>query len=744
MAMSHKPQYAEVVVEIANRKVDRPFHYEIPAQLQEAVKPGVRVLVPFGNRELDGYVVGLVPRADVTGTKPILAVREGEPVISAELLQLARWMALYYMCPLVTVLQAFFPRTSGAGKKLIQEWCSLEPDVTIGTILSIRKRAPKQAAILEQLQQAGPFLVPHLLNITGADRRSLMSLVNKGVVRIDELEAAPAAEPVSALQEPPELTGEQERVLAAIKPKLAPPQYEVFLLHGVTGSGKTEVYFRCLSEVITSGYQAIVLFPEISLTTHLIERFYRRFGSQVEVLHSGLPLKQRIMTLERIAAGNVSIVVGTRSAVFAPVPRLGLIIIDEEHENSYQQEVTPKYHAREVAIVRAFLNKAPLVLGSATPSLESYHKAREGKFSLLKMGNRVEHKQMPKVLVTDLRRELKEGNETLFSNLLKEKLQERLQEKEQSILFLNRRGYANLVNCRDCGQVIKCKYCDVSLTYYATKKVLKCNYCGYTRPVPMECPECGGNRVRPLGAGTEKVEKELLSLFPQARVVRIDSDTVRKKGDYERLLGIFENKLADVMIGTQMVAKGLDFPGVTLVGVILADQMLNFPDFRARERSFQLLTQVAGRAGRGTGLGEVVVQTYIPEDPTVLAAADHDYERFFAEEIKLRRLMGYPPYSHLIRILVTGKQEELCETGSLVIADRINRYRGNAGAVLLGPTPAPLTKIKNNYRWQLILKGEDIKKMRQLVSVSLREAAQGGSLPRGIRLNLDIDPLGML
>lgn len=742
--MIHRPQYAEVVVEIADRKLDRPFHYEIPAQLEEVVKPGVRVLVPFGNRKLEGYVVGLVPRAEVTETKPILAVREGEPVISNELLQLARWMALYYMCPLVTVLQAFFPKRNGSSLKTTQEWCFLEPTVTVGTVSTVRKRAPKQGAILEQLLQAGPLLVRQLLQLTGADRRSLMSLVRKGLVRIDCHEAAPAREAVPVLEEPPELTGEQERVLAAIVPKLHPPQHEVFLLHGVTGSGKTEIYFRALTRVLEAGYQAIVLFPEISLTTHLIERFHQRFGSRVEVLHSRLPMKERLLTLDRMAKGHVPIVVGTRSAVFAPVPKLGLIIIDEEHETSYQQEVNPKYHARDVALVRAFINKVPLILGSATPSLESYYKACQGKFTLLKMGNRVERKQLPKVLVTDLRQEQKDGNATLFSRLLLEKLQERLEEKEQTILFLNRRGYANLFNCRECGQVVKCQYCDVSLTYYAEKRVLKCHYCGYTRPVPNRCPSCGGSRVRPLGAGTEKVEKELLEYFPQARVVRIDSDTVRKKGDYERLLGLFENRLADVMIGTQMVAKGLDFPGVTLVGVILADQMLSFPDFRARERGFQLLTQVAGRAGRGTGLGEVIIQTYVPDDPTIKAAAGHDFEQFFSQEIRLRRLLGYPPFNHLIRILVTGEREERCEAGAREIADRINSHRSQGVADLLGPTPAPLTKIKNVYRWQLILKGPRIKEMRRLVAVALREAAQGGRLPRGIRINLDIDPLGLL
>lgn len=739
--MEQRGRYAQVVVEIADRKVDRPFHYHIPPQLKECVKPGVRVLVPFGNRELDGYVVGITDHTEVDELKPILEVKKEEPVIPPELLQLARWMAVYYMCPLVTVLQAFFPR--GQRKDQQEEWCSLNPSATVEELRLAGQRAPKQRAILDILQATGSLPVKQILKLAEADRRSLVSLVNKGVVVIHEEEAAATwEEEIPA--ESPQLTREQEQVLEEIQGKLVPPQYEVFLLHGVTGSGKTEIYFQCLAQTLKAGYQGIVLFPEISLTTHLVERFYARFGRQVAVLHSGLPLQERLAAIDRISKGQASIVVGTRSAVFAPVPKLGLIILDEEHETSYQQEVSPKYHAREVAIVRAYINKVPVILGSATPSLESYYQVGRGKFKLLTMEERVAQRHLPEILVTDLRSELKNGNPSLFSRLLVEKLKERLENKEQTILFLNRRGYANFFNCRDCGQVIKCEHCDVSLTYYAKKNRLKCHYCGYVRPVPPECPECHSTRVRPLGAGTEKVEKELLHLFPEAQVVRLDSDTVRRKGDYNRLLEKFQRQEADVMIGTQMVAKGLDFPGVTLVGVMLADQMLNFPDFRARERTFQLLTQVAGRAGRGSRPGEVVIQTYSPEDATIQAVANHSYQEFFNKEIQLRRLLDYPPFSHIIRILVLGGDEELCEAGSKEIGNQINACRRDLGISLFGPAPAPLTRINNVYRWQLILKGLDLKKMRQLVSISLREVARQGRLPRGIRVSLDIDPLGML
>ncbi|HHW07950.1 MAG TPA: primosomal protein N' [Clostridia bacterium] len=739
--MEHRAAYAQVVVEIADRKVDRPFHYYIPPELKEAVQPGVRVLVPFGHRQLEGYVIGLADQADVSEVKPILAVVEGELSIQPELLRLARWMAVYYMCPLVTVLQAFFPR--GKRTKQKELWCYLEPSATVEQLGLAKKRAPKQGAIIDILQQFGSLPVGQVLKLADADRRSLMSLVDKGVVVIREAEAAaPAQEEVP--EKPPRLTAAQARVMEEIRPKLVPPQYEVFLLHGVTGSGKTEIYLQSLAQAVEAGYQGIVLFPEISLTTHLVERFYRRFGRQVAVLHSGLSVGERLATLDRISSGQVPVVVGTRSAVFAPAPKLGLIILDEEHETSYRQEAVPKYHAREVAIARAFIHKIPVILGSATPSLESYHRARQGKYKLLVMEERVEQKHLPQVLVTDMRSELKEGNASVFGKLLQEKLQERLESKEQAILFLNRRGYANLFHCRDCGQVIKCARCDVSLTYYAKQHCLKCHYCGYVRPVPAACPVCGSSRVRPLGAGTEKVEQELRRLFPEAKVVRLDSDTVGRKGDYYRLWEMFQRREADVMIGTQMVAKGLDFPGVTLVGVILADQMLNFPDFRARERTFQLLTQVAGRAGRGSRPGEVVIQTYVPEDPTIQAVVRHNYREFFAQEVHLRQLLNYPPFSHILRILVLGPDEEMCETGSKEIADQINYYRGAVDVTLFGPAPAPVTKINNVYRWQLLLKGLDLKKMRHLVGASLREVATKGRLPRGLRINLDVDPLGML
>lgn len=739
--MEPRASYAQVVVEIADRKVDRPFHYHIPSQLQEAVKPGVRVLVPFGHRQLEGYVIGLVDQAEVTGVKPILAVLEEEPLIQPELLQLARWMAVYYMCPLVTVLQSFFPR--GRKNPAREQWCSLRPSVTVEELRAVRKRAPKQGTILDILAKVGSLPVGQVLKLAEADRRSLKALVEKGLVFLHEQEAAVALEE-ELLEEPPRLTPEQSRVMAEIQGKLVPPQYEVFLLHGVTGSGKTEIYLQSLARTMEAGYQGIVLFPEISLTTHLVERFYRRFGRRVAVLHSGLSVAERLATLDRIRAGQVAVVVGTRSAVFAPVPKLGLIILDEEHETSYQQEAVPKYHAREVAMARAFINKVPVILGSATPSLESYYQARQGKQKLLVMGERVEQRPLPQVLVADLRAELKEGNASVFSRLLQDKLRERLEQGEQAILFLNRRGYASLLHCRDCGQVIKCARCDVSLTYYAKQHCLKCHYCGYTRAVPPACPACHSPRLRPLGVGTEKVEQELLHLFPGARAIRLDSDTVRRKSDYYRLWEIFAKQEADIMIGTQMVAKGLDFPGVTLVGVILADQMLNFPDFRARERTFQLLTQVAGRAGRGSRPGEVVIQTYAPGDATIQAVVRHSYREFFAKEIKLRELLHYPPFSHILRILVLGPDEEKCETGGKEIGQQINYYRGTAEVTVFGPTPAPLAKINNVYRWQLLLKGPDLKKMRQLVGSALRDVAQGGRLPRGIRISLDIDPLGML
>jgi primosomal protein N' (replication factor Y) len=745
--MDQPAAYAEVVVEIADRKLDRPFHYSIPEELRGQVQPGVRVQVSFGSRNLEGFVIGISPQAPVDETKPISRVLEGEPLISADLLALARWMAGYYMCPLVTVLQAFLPGKGQVISAAGEKWCSPAILLTEEDKEKIRRRAPKQGLILDLLGN-GELPVKDLLGLAETDRRPLQSLVNKGLVKtyLRQSPEEPAQSDTGALRQRFVLTLEQRRALESIESSLGQNRHQVFLLHGVTGSGKTEVYLCSLERVLELGYQAIVLFPEISLTTHLVDRFQERFGNAVEVLHSGLSLRKRHQAWHRIQNGQASIVIGARSAVFAPVRKLGLIIIDEEHENSYQQDVNPKYHAREVALQRGILNRAPVILGSATPSLESYFQAQQGNYQLLVLANRVEKQPLPKVRCIDLRQELREGNKGIFSDLLQQKMEHCFTRGEQVILFLNRRGYASFLVCRDCGHTIKCKKCDVSLTYHAGQRVLKCHYCGYNRSLPGNCPHCGGSRVRPCGIGTERVEREVRNLFPTINPVRIDTDTTRRKGDYERALGLFETGKADLMIGTQMVAKGLDFPNVTLVGVILADLTLNFPDFRSRERTFQLLTQVADRAGRGAIPGEVIVQTYNPEDPTIMKAASHDYRSFYQEEIELRRLLGYPPFCHLLRILVTGEKEESCASGCRGIAERVHFLKSKNGLQLevLGPSPAPLSKINNQYRWQLVLKSEELDLLRKLVVAVLRGLARESALPRGIRLGLDVNPIGML
>ncbi len=739
--MKELVKFAEVVVDIADRKVDRPFHYSIPEHLIEKIGPGVRVLVPFGARKIEGYVIGLTANPSVAEIKPILEVVEGVVKITDELLRLARWMATYYMCPLVAVLQSFFPK--GSYHTPMNEWVSLVPSITEEELVKVRRRAPKQGQIVDALQLKGSLPVRQILKELKASRKSLTSLVEKGILDLDFQEEFPHENISRELEKPYILTAEQTRAFSLIQRNLLSDNYQTFLLHGVTGSGKTEIYFRSIAQTIEAGYQAIMLFPEISLTIHLIERFKNRFGSQVAVIHSGLTLKERHETLKQISQGRVSVIIGARSAVFAPVPKLGLIILDEEHETSYQQDATPKYHAREVAIVRGFLNKATVILGSATPSLESYYKAKGGKFQLVRMVNRVEQQGLPKVSVVDLRQELRTGNDGLFSSLLQDKLRDRLEKGQQSILFLNRRGYANFYHCRDCGHVIKCKNCDVSMVYYANKDQLKCNYCGYHEKPPTDCPACGGNRVRHLGAGTEKVENELQKLLPEARIIRIDSDTINKKGEQKRLFKLFEDGQADVMVGTQMIAKGLDFPGITLVGVVLADQMLNFADFRARERTFQLLTQVAGRAGRGQLPGEVIIQAYSPEDWTIGAAKEHNYKKFYEQELRFRQILKYPPYSHLARILVSGKEEEQVERVCHEVAEVIFPKQKSLGVALLGPAQSPVAKINNIYRWQIYLKGPDIKKIRYLIAIALNEVAQKRNLPRNVYFSLDIDPLGM-
>ncbi|AEH48638.1 primosomal protein N' [Parageobacillus thermoglucosidasius] len=566
--------------------------------------------------------------------------------------------------------------------------------------------AAKQRQLLTALLSANEAVpLRSLLEQTGATYASLKSLVAKGLVAEKEIEVYrdPYGDRSFPTTAPLSLTAEQEKALSSVIESVRTNKHEVFLLYGVTGSGKTEVYMQAIEEVLRQGKEAIVLVPEISLTPQMVKRFKGRFGSQVAVLHSGLSIGEKYDEWRKIHRKEVQLVVGARSAIFAPFENLGMIIIDEEHETSYKQEENPRYHARDVAIYRARVHGCPVVLGSATPSLESFARAKKGVYQLLTLQKRVSDNGMPDVHIVDMREELRSGNRSMFSRALFEKLKDRLHKGEQSVLFLNRRGYSTFVMCRGCGYVIRCPHCDISLTYHRAGQRLKCHYCGYEEPITYHCPSCGNEHIRFFGTGTQKVEEELTKLLPEARVIRMDVDTTSRKGAHERLLAEFGEGKADILLGTQMIAKGLDFPKVTLVGVLAADTTLHLPDFRASEKTFQLLTQVSGRAGRHALPGEVVIQTYTPEHYSIALAAKHDYDAFYQREMVLRKMHGYPPFYYLT--LITVSHPEI--TKAVAVTDKIASYlraQLSNEAIILGPVASPIARLHDRYRYQCMIK----------------------------------------
>ncbi|MCT2538019.1 primosomal protein N' [Aquibacillus koreensis] len=581
----------------------------------------------------------------------------------------------------------------------------------------LSKQAAKQRQLLHYLlEHSKPINQKTLLKKVNTTRASLKPLLDQGLLleSFEEVYREPYEKGKYPRTSPLPLTNQQEEAIQPILNALENEEHHVFLLHGVTGSGKTEVYLQSIQEVIEKGQEAIVLVPEIALTPQMVERFKGRFGSEVAVLHSALSAGEKYDEWRKIQRKQVKVVVGARSAIFAPFENVGIIIIDEEHETSYKQEDHPRYHARDVAIYRGEKHRCPVVLGSATPTLESFARAKKGVYHLLSMGNRMNNATMPTVDLVDMREELHKGNRTMFSIRLKEAMEERLKKGEQIVLFLNRRGYSTFVMCRDCGYVIECPHCDIALTYHRKNERLKCHYCAYEEKMPSMCPECESDTIRYFGTGTQKVEEALAELLPEARVIRMDVDTTRRKGSHERLLTQFARKEADILLGTQMIAKGLDFGNVTLVGVLAADSLLHLPDFRASEKTFQLLTQVSGRAGRHALPGEVVVQTYTPEHYSVQLASQYDYEQFFSEEMKLRKSFQYPPYYFLTLITVSHVNQVKVMEVTRTIVQLLQKHLSQQTRIL-GPTPSPLTRVKDRYRFQCMVKYKNEPNQRKII-----------------------------
>ena len=610
----------------------------------------------------------------------------------------------------------------------------------------LESRAPKQAEMLRILLDCNDetLTTTELTKRADTSLSGLQSLEGKGLISLESVQIVRnplSLDPVAPTQ-PLTLNPDQTTALQAIQGAIDSDRRELFLLHGVTGSGKTEVYMQAMASVLDQGKRVIVLVPEISLTPQTVSRFVGRFGSRVAVLHSNLSDGERYDQWQQIKSGDADIVVGPRSAIFAPFPNLGLIVIDEEHETSYKQDAAhPFYHARDVAVKRSELGGCPLILGSATPSLESFYHAQQGEYTLLKLPSRVSNIEMPPVEIVDMREELKRGNRTIFSTSLRTAIEERLTQKEQIILFLNRRGFSTHVFCRACGYVERCDHCSISLTFHFHTKRMGCRHCGYERPTPQVCPECGSVYIRYFGLGTEQVEQEVVKAFPKARVKRMDADSTTRKDAHQQILDVFKAGEIDILVGTQMIAKGLDFPNVTLVGVISADTALNLPDFRAGERAFNLLTQVAGRSGRSEAGGNVIVQTYMPEHYSIQAAEGHDYLRFYREEIGYREALLYPPLSHAATILLRGEVEaEVIQTANHLL-DQLEVFKVDRfpSVEIRGPVPAPLARIRNKFRWHFLLRSEDVGELRELIQCAVTETS-----PTNIDLIVDIDPISVL
>lgn len=731
---------AEVVISLALHQVDKVFYYNVPLHLEGRVKVGSRVLVPFGRRQVEGYVIGFGPAPAGTTLKDIADLLDEEPLLTPHQLSLAKWMAAYYLCPLAAAIRTIawpllHSSSGGRAYGLYVQDDQEAPDP---------RRAPKSAAAWRAALEHPGLSRTELAKRAGVSPAVVDALVARGFLR--RVEQAPFwEEGERPLGEggagPLLLSEEQERAVREIVAALERKERAVFLLHGVTGSGKTEVYLRAIAAALQRGRQAMMLVPEIALTPQMVEIFRSRFGAQVALLHSRLTQRERYGEYRRLREGKANVVLGARSAIFAPLESPGLIVIDEEHEPSYKQEESPRYHARTVALRLAGYSGAVVVLGSATPSLESFVQAGgRGPYRLLQLTRRVGGRPLPAVQVVDLRQEMREGNTGMLSRCLQEAIAERLARREQVILFLNRRGHSTLVVCRECGLVLKCPQCDITLTYHLGQR-LRCHYCSFNVRVPSLCPGCGGRYLSFLGTGTQKIELELQKLFPQAGILRLDSDSAGRGRRYREIIESFRRGRADILVGTQMVAKGLDMPGVTLVGVVNADISLYLPDFRASERTFQLLTQVAGRSGRGEREGQVIIQTYTPHHYAITCARDHDYLSFYRQEMAVRRALGYPPFSYLCRLLFTGTGEESVAEGAGVFAREIRAQE--AGVEVLGPAPAPLGRLKGRYRWHLVLKAAEQAALREAVAAALKRCKKM-ALFRKVRVSVDMAPQNMM
>ncbi|WP_113674739.1 primosomal protein N' [Vallitalea guaymasensis] len=738
-------KYADIIVDISHSKLDRVFQYRVPHNLMDKIVIGTVVDIPFGkgNKNLKGYVIGFTdkPNFDVDKIKDITGVASMNMSIEAHLIKLAVWMKERYACTIISALRTLIPIGKKVNEKTQKEIVRIIETDELKSYIKMwdnknykaLSRAGNHLLTCEKCKQS---TIIKKADITPA---VLSNLEKKGIIKINSERIYREPYNVNNIRRSknklPNI--EQQKVINKVLSNLY-KESQVHLIHGITGSGKTEVYMQIIEKVLEKGQQAIVLIPEIALTPQTVRNFISRFGNQVGVMHSKLSAGEKYDGWRRARDGDITIMIGPRSAVFTPFKKLGMIIIDEEHEMSYKSEVSPKYHAREVAIKRGEMTGADVVLGSATPSLESYHLAKEGKYTLLELKEKAASTNKLDVKVIDMREELINGNKSIFSDTLRNEIQNKLFNKEQIILFLNRRGYSRFVSCRQCGYVIKCDSCDIPYTYHAYGDKLICHYCGKTINMVSKCPSCNSKYIKQFGIGTEKVESYVKKEFPTARVLRMDLDTTTRKNSYDTILGKFRNGEADILIGTQMVAKGHDFPDVTLVGVIAADLSLYMSDFRASERTFQLLTQVTGRAGRSNLQGTAIIQSYTPEHYSITKSKEQDYIGFYEAEIKYRQVMNYPPFSNLLVLLIQSTNEKELIRRSFELKNDILLVASRMGLEIIGPSPANVSKIKNNYRRVILLRSTEYKELMQFIN---RYMERLSIKYKDISIQMDINPL---
>ena len=740
--------YADIIVDITHEKLDRPFQYRIPEELAAEVKIGTQVIVPFGNANklITGYCIGISEETDFDPDriKNIFSIKKGSTTIESRQIMLADFLKRRSGVTMIQALKTVLPvkqSVQSVMKKTICRAKTLEETRDYYNTIKEKGNQKAKARLLEQLLSKETISQEEVTGKLRIGSSTLKSLEEAGFIKIQSI--SQYRNPVQVEQGEVanfKLSAEQQHIVDTIAANHEAGEAGKYYIHGITGSGKTAVYIELIAQTIRKGRQAIVLIPEISLTYQTLRRFYGRFGDKVSVMNSTLSQGEKYDQIVRAMKGDIQVIIGPRSALFTPFPNLGLVIMDEEHETSYKSELSPKYHAREVAEEVARISGASLVLGSATPSIEAYYRVQKGDFILFQLEKRLTGGSLPSVEVVDLREELKEGNRSIFSRSLQEKLKQRLERKEQSILFLNRRGYSGFISCRSCGHVMRCPHCSVSLSQHRDGR-LHCHYCGYSIPNVKLCPECGSKYILGFKVGTQQIEEKLKELFPGVRVLRMDADTTRTKDSYERILSAFAKGEADVLVGTQMIVKGHDFPRVTLVGVLAADLSLAFEDFRSGERTFQLLTQAAGRAGRGELPGEVVIQTYQPDHYSVQYAAAQDFAGFYKAEIQFREFMQYPPAGRMMAIQFFGAEEEKVKALAEAFAHNLKTWTKGKNVQVLGATQAAIAKLKDTYRYVIYVKASRLETLMILKNALEEQRIKKHSGQEIVQY--DFDPVNM-